>query len=45
MFGGVIASIVWAITGFKRSAGDQMMIVWAVLIVLFAWFQFYGVSG
>jgi len=45
MFGGVIASIVWAITGFKRSAGNQMMVVWAALIVLFAWFQFHGLSG
>jgi len=42
IIGGVIPFILWAITGFKRSAGNQMMVVWAGLILLFAWFQFYG---
>src|SRR5262249_48975274 len=45
MGGGAIPFILWAITGFKRSAGNQMMVVWAALIVLFAWFQFHGLSG
>jgi hypothetical protein len=40
--GGAIPFLYWAIRRFRRESAGSVMIVWALLIGLFVYFQYYG---
>jgi hypothetical protein len=42
---GLIPVIVWAFRGFARTSANAVMIVWAILIAGFVYFQYFNLAN
>jgi hypothetical protein len=45
VFGGIAPGIYWAIRRFSGDATKGVMIAWGLLMAVFVWLQYYGLSG
>ena len=42
VLGGIIPMIAWAVMRFRPSASNKVMTMWAGMILVAAWLQYYG---